>query len=118
MLPIQPSPSRKAITAWFQDRLALDSIREFIAHKTVPVHSGTVWYTFGGITLFLFMIQVATGILLLLYYRPTPAEAYESVQFIMTRVAFGWLILEQARTSGMEVSEAIHVPQRRRPHAD
>jgi cytochrome b6 len=35
---------------------------------------------------------VLTGILLLLYYRPSPTEAYESVQFIMTRVEFGWLI--------------------------
>jgi cytochrome b6 len=51
-----------------------------------------VWYYFGGVTLFLFMVQVATGILLLLYYRPSPTEAYESVQFIMTRVEFGWLI--------------------------
>ena len=34
----------------------------------------------------------ATGILLLVYYRPTPQGAYESVQFIMTRVPFGWLI--------------------------
>ena len=33
-----------------------------------------------------------TGILLLFYYRPTTAEAYESVQFIMTKVEFGWLI--------------------------
>ena len=51
-----------------------------------------MWYYFGGITLFLFAVQVATGILLLLYYRPTPTEAYESVQFIMTRVEFGWLV--------------------------
>jgi cytochrome b6 len=35
---------------------------------------------------------VGTGILLLLYYRPTPGEAFESVQFIMTKVRFGWLI--------------------------
>ncbi|MCP5112694.1 MAG: cytochrome bc complex cytochrome b subunit, partial [bacterium] len=60
--------------------------------KTVPRHSATAWYYFGGITLFLFLIQVLTGILLLLYYRPTPTEAYESVQFIMTRVAYGWLV--------------------------
>jgi cytochrome b6 len=33
-----------------------------------------------------------TGILLLLYYRPSAAESYDSVQFIMTRVPFGWLI--------------------------
>ena len=74
----------KALAAWLDERLALDSIREFIAHKKVPVHSGTIWYTFGGITLFLFVIQVITGILLLVYYRPTPQDAFESVQFIMT----------------------------------
>ena len=67
-------------------------MREFAAHKTVPLHSATAWYYFGGITLFLFVIQVLTGVLLLLYYRPSPTEAYESVQFIMTRVQFGWLV--------------------------
>lgn len=80
------------IIRWFDDRLGGDSIRELLAHKTVPVHAGTIWYYLGGITLFLFVIQVLTGILLLLYYRPTPAEAYESVQFIVTKVRFGWLV--------------------------
>ena len=42
--------------------------------------------------MFLFGVQVFTGILLLLYYRPSAAEAYESVQFIVTQVEFGWLI--------------------------
>src|SRR5689334_1686786 len=77
---------------WLEERLGLASIREFLTHKKVPVHAGTMWYYFGGITLFLFAIQVLTGTLLLLYYRPSPNEAYESVQFIMTRVQFGWLI--------------------------
>ena len=79
-------------SGWLEERLGLASIRAFLAHKTVPVHAHTLWYYFGGITLFLFVIQVLTGTLLLLYYRPSPAEAYESVQFIMTRVQFGWLI--------------------------
>jgi cytochrome b6 len=78
--------------AWLSDRAGFDSIREFLAHKKVPIHSATLWYYFGGITLFLFVIQVLTGVLLLLYYRPTPTEAFESVQFIMTRVQFGWLV--------------------------
>jgi cytochrome b6 len=43
-------------------------------------------------TLFLFLIQVVTGILLLLYYRPSAENAFESVQFIMTEVEFGWLV--------------------------
>ncbi len=83
---------RKQVQAWLEERLGLADVRDFIAHKTVPVHSATAWYLFGGITLFLFVIQVLTGILLLLYYRPTVTEAYESVQFIVTRVQFGWLI--------------------------
>jgi cytochrome b6 len=80
------------VKGWFEERLGLASAREALAHKTVPVHSATMWYYFGGITLFLFVIQVLTGMLLLLYYRPSPTEAYESVQFIMTRVEFGWLV--------------------------
>jgi cytochrome b6 len=55
-------------------------------------HRPSLWYYLGGVTLFLFSVQVITGFLLLLYYRTTPEGAYESVQFIMTRVRFGWLI--------------------------
>lgn len=78
--------------AWLDDRLGLSAIRKAVDHKTVPVHSATRWYYFGGITLFLFGIQVVTGTLLLFYYRPTVAEGFDSVRFIMTRVEFGWLI--------------------------
>jgi len=60
--------------------------------KEVPVHRHSIWYYFGGMTLFLFIVQVATGILLLLYYRPSSENAFESVQFIITEVKFGWLI--------------------------
>ncbi len=46
----------------------------------------------GGMLLFLFLLQVGTGILLLFYYRPSAEGAYESVQFIMSEVKFGWLV--------------------------
>src|SRR5215475_13783525 len=78
--------------AWLDERLDLSDVRHFIAEKGVPVHTQKVWYYLGGITLFLFGVQVFTGVLLLLYYRPSAAEAYESVQFIVTKVRFGWLI--------------------------
>ena len=77
---------------WLTERMPLDSVTDAVRHKTVPQHRYSIWYYFGGMTLFLFGIQVATGALLLLYYRPSAGEAYESVQFIMTRVPFGWLI--------------------------
>ena len=41
----------RQITGWFEERLGLASAREFLAHKTVPVQSATMWYYFGGITL-------------------------------------------------------------------
>jgi len=77
---------------WLDERFGTGSVEEFLRHKTVPVHRHTLWYYFGGITLFLFIIQVLTGILLLLYYRPTPNDAFESVQYMVTQVRFGWLI--------------------------
>lgn len=74
------------------DRTKLYGLTNYMMKKTVPEHKHTIWYYFGGITLFFFMIQVGTGILLLLYYRPTAEHAFESVQFILTQVEFGWLI--------------------------
>jgi len=78
--------------SWLDERLDLSGVRHFIAEKGVPVHTQKIWYYLGGMTLFLFGVQIFTGILLLLYYRPSASEAYESVQFIVTQVQFGWLI--------------------------
>lgn len=78
---------------WIDERLGGGGgIEKFLRHKKVPLHRHTIWYYFGGMALFLFVIQVLTGILLLMYYRPTASGAFESVQFIMTQVKFGWLI--------------------------
>ena len=79
-------------SGWLAERLHLEPLAAALRHKTVPQHRYSIWYYFGGMTLFLFAIQAGTGALLLLYYRPSAGEAYESVQFIMTRVPFGWLI--------------------------
>jgi cytochrome b6 len=82
----------RAIAAWLDARFPLSALRDAAMHKTVPVHRQAVFYYFGGMTLFFFGVQVATGILLMLYYRPSATEAFESVEFIMTKVPFGWLI--------------------------
>jgi cytochrome b6 len=80
------------LRSWLDERLPLQAATELARHKTVPVHRLTVVYYFGGMTLFFFLVQVMTGILLMLYYRPSAEEAFESVEFIMTTVPFGWLI--------------------------
>lgn len=77
---------------WLDERLSIGALSEVARKKEVPVHRYSIWYYFGGMTLFLFVVQVVTGILLLLYYRPSAENAFESVQFIVTEVKFGWLI--------------------------
>src|SRR3989338_4557258 len=101
----------KKIYNWFDERYGISNLKDFFVKKTVPVHKHFIWYYFGGITLFLFFIQVATGILLLFYYKPTAAEAFESVKFITTRVEFGWLIRSVHSWSAnlMVLSAFIHL---------
>lgn len=77
---------------WFDERYKIRGFIEFMSHKSVPQHRHSIWYYFGGVSLFLFIIQVITGILLLLYYRVGEDSSYESVQFIVSKVKFGWLI--------------------------
>jgi cytochrome b6 len=81
-----------AAYTWLDDRLHVSKLVELASAKTVPVHRASVVYYFGGMTVFFFAIQIATGILLMLYYRPSADHAFESVEFIMTTVPFGWLI--------------------------
>ncbi|MBI1761898.1 MAG: cytochrome bc complex cytochrome b subunit [Acidobacteria bacterium] len=80
------------LTQWLDERLGLAAIAKLAHKKEVPIHRHSIWYYFGGMTAFLIGVQAATGILLLLYYRPSAESAFESVQFIMTDVQFGWLI--------------------------
>jgi quinol-cytochrome oxidoreductase complex cytochrome b subunit len=82
----------KSVYTWTDDRVHLNDLVKFMSKKYVPVHSHSIWYYFGGVSLFLFIIQVITGILLLFYYKGSADLAYESVQFIMAKVEFGWLI--------------------------
>ncbi len=80
------------IGSYLEGRLRISGLLEFGRKKKVPEHKHSFWYYFGGLCLFLFFIQVATGILLLLYYVPSIDTAHESIRFIMSQVKFGWLI--------------------------
>lgn len=77
---------------WLDARIGLAEFEKLARKKEVPLHRHSVWYYFGGMSLFLFAVQVVTGILLIFYYRPSAEEAYESVRFLMAEVEFGWLI--------------------------
>ncbi len=81
------------VTGWLQERFnVLVPVIDYLKKKEVPQHRLSFWYYFGGLTLFFFSIQIITGLLLLLYYRPTEAEAFARFVYIQTEVPFGWLI--------------------------
>jgi cytochrome b6 len=76
---------------WVDERLGLEEAIKFAHKKEVPVHAHSFWYYWGGMSLFFFIIQCFTGILLLVYYQPG-SDAYESVRQITYQIQFGWLI--------------------------
>jgi len=77
---------------WLRVRVPIEAAIAFAGSKKVPHYKGSVWYYFGGVSLFLFIIQVVTGILLMMYYQPGAQTAYESVRLIVVHVKFGWLV--------------------------
>jgi cytochrome b6 len=73
-------------------RFKLDALVAFLSSKKVPRHSHSIFYYTGGVAMFLFVVQVCSGILLLMYYKGSADSAFESVRYIMSEVPFGWLI--------------------------
>ena len=82
----------RGLKGFVYERMGLSVFAALAAKKRVPVHRTTSFYFLGGMALFLFGIQVISGMLLSLFYKPSPDQAFESVQAIMTEVDFGWLI--------------------------
>jgi quinol-cytochrome oxidoreductase complex cytochrome b subunit len=75
---------------WLDERLGLQGIYSTVLDRKVPKVNW--WFTLGSASLFLFVMQGLTGIFLTVYYVPSPDHAYDSIQFIMNGVPFGWLI--------------------------
>ena len=76
--------------AWFDERLGLKTIYNVVLDRKIPKVNWA--FTLGSATLFLVVTQGITGILLSAYYVPHPEQAYDSIQYIMNEVTFGWLI--------------------------
>jgi quinol-cytochrome oxidoreductase complex cytochrome b subunit len=75
---------------WLDERLGLKTIYSTVLDRKVPKVNW--WFTLGSASLFLFVLQGITGIMLTIYYVPSPDHAYDSIQYIMTGVTYGWLI--------------------------
>jgi len=94
---------------WLDERLAWRRVWETIFLRKIPKINW--WFTLGSATLFVAANQAITGILLTIYYVPTPDHAYNSVQYITTEVTAGWLIrgLHHWGASAMVVLTVLHM---------
>ncbi len=82
-----------SLSAWLQDRVPISGtqLRE-LTNEPVPNHLKAWWWCLGGTPAYLFVVQIATGILLAIYYQPSPETAWESVRYITDEAAFGWFL--------------------------
>ena len=84
--------NNKGMVAWIDDRFPLSSfIKNHLTQYYAPKNFN-FWYFFGALALFVFVMQILTGIFLTMHYKPDASMAFESVEYIMRDVSFGWLI--------------------------
>src|SRR5262249_28982049 len=80
------------IGRWFDHRLHLPAPIQEAAEHPVPRKPASWFYVFGSAALTVFLLQLATGILLALIYVPSAAEAWNSLQALNHDVTLGWFI--------------------------
>ena len=104
--------SRNGIAGWMTQLLPVDW--ELLRHagaEPVPYHIKKWWFCLGGTVLYLFVVQVITGITLTFYYIPSPDQAYQSIAQITQDVRFGWYIrsLHKWSANCMIVAVFLHM---------
>ncbi len=100
----------KEILDWLDERTGWRKLKEVILDRHIP--KGVDWrYTLGSVTLFFFVLQVVTGILLGMHYSPSPDHAYDSVKYLTNEVPMGKLLrgLHKWGATGMVVSVFLHM---------
>jgi hypothetical protein len=99
------------VVDWIDERFDIVEPMLKILKKPVPLFATRWMYCLGGITFMLFVIQCITGVMLAFYYKPTPEEAYASIQFIENEVLFGSAIraIHHWSANGMVVMVVAHM---------
>ena len=86
------APAQTGFLGWLNKRLPVtkfisDQLLEYYAPKNF-----NVWYFFGSLALLVLVMQLLSGIFLTMFYKVGDTTAFDSVEFIMREVHFGWLI--------------------------
>jgi quinol-cytochrome oxidoreductase complex cytochrome b subunit len=88
------SKSRQAVMYpldWLEERSGLVGGVKYFLFRKVPGDSGW-WHTLGSATLTAFLVQLVTGVILAMYYKPDPQNAHASVEHITNDLWGGWLV--------------------------
>jgi quinol-cytochrome oxidoreductase complex cytochrome b subunit len=100
------------IASWISERIPFewDTLKDSL-DEPVPRHMHKWWFCLGGTPLYLFMIQIVSGIALSFYYVPEPGAAFESVRYITQEAPFGWWVRGVHRWSSelMVVAVILHM---------
>ena len=81
-----------ALTVWIDDRFPMTKLLKEHATEYYASKNFNFWYGFGVLASVVLVLQLVTGILLTMNYKPSSAEAFASVEYIMRDVDWGWLI--------------------------
>lgn len=107
----------KAVTdiqAWLHERIPVSGVQlRELTNEPVPHHLKRWWFCLGGTPAYLFVVQIATGILLAFYYQPAPASAFESVRYITHDVTYGWYFRSLHKWSATFMIAAVILHQMR-----
>ncbi|MBT8070701.1 MAG: cytochrome bc complex cytochrome b subunit [Gammaproteobacteria bacterium] len=86
------SSGANALLNWFDDRLPVSKFWKATMTGYIAPKNFNFWYYLGSLALLVLVIQIFSGILLAMHYKPSATEAFASVEYIMRDVEWGWLI--------------------------
>jgi len=91
-VPGADATGRGSLWIWLNKRLP---IGEFIESQLIGYYAPknfNIWYFFGSLALLVLVMQLVTGIFLTMFYKPGELTSFDSVEYIMREVDYGWLI--------------------------
>ncbi|MBL8338408.1 MAG: cytochrome bc complex cytochrome b subunit [Rhodoferax sp.] len=86
------APVSEKLLNWVDNRFPLSKLFEDHMSRYYAPKNLNFWYIFGSLSLLVLVIQIVTGIFLVMHYKPDAALAFGSVEYIMRDVPWGWLV--------------------------
>jgi ubiquinol-cytochrome c reductase cytochrome b subunit len=92
MAAVHEPAGTKGFLGWIDQRFPLTALWRSQVSEYYAPKNFNFWYYFGSLALLILVNQLVTGIFLTMNYKPSSAEAFSSIEYIMRDVSWGWLI--------------------------